>query len=117
LDINQLQLIAQIHSFYITNIKSELKFSKENFNEEELETIVNEISENLIKDNEDEDNSFDLDNEKDKTNFNDLLIAELIDLNFYDNNESETNLFLNQQQLEEKENLNVDLETILAKEF
>ncbi|CAG8807993.1 8853_t:CDS:1, partial [Cetraspora pellucida] len=79
----------------------------------ELETIINEISKNLIKDNnlfdenenktknknkdEDEDNSFDLDNEKDKTNLNDLLITELIDLNFYDYNKIETNLSSNQQ--------------------
>ncbi|CAG8590442.1 157_t:CDS:2 [Cetraspora pellucida] len=38
-------------------------------------------------------------------------------LNFYDNNETETDLFSNQQQLENEEDLNIDLETILAEEF
>ncbi|CAG8782566.1 15180_t:CDS:1, partial [Cetraspora pellucida] len=84
----------------------------ENFNEEELETIINKISENLVEDdnlfdenknkdeneNEDKnkDNSFDLDNKKDETNLNYLFIAELIDLNFYNNNETKTDLFSNQ---------------------
>jgi len=53
-----------------------------------------------------------------KTNLNDLLIAELIDLNFYDDNEIENNLSLsNQQQIEDEENLNIDLEEILNEEF
>ncbi|CAG8674188.1 221_t:CDS:1, partial [Dentiscutata heterogama] len=112
LNINHLQSIAQIHSFYITNMKSELKFSKENFNEEELKTTINEISEALIDNSnlfdkeenenidkdEDENDSFDLDNNESETNLNDLLIAEFMDLNFYDNNEVENNLLLNNQQ-------------------
>ncbi|CAG8699385.1 29972_t:CDS:2, partial [Gigaspora margarita] len=84
----------QIHSFYITNIKSKLKFSKENFIEKELETIVNEISETLIENN----------NNKEESNLNDLLIAKLINLNFYNNNKVEDNTTLNnQQELEIKE--------------
>ncbi|CAG8794524.1 27250_t:CDS:1, partial [Dentiscutata erythropus] len=68
----------------------------------------------------DEDNSFDLDNDESKTNFNDLLIAEFINLNFYNNNEIENNLPLNnQQQLETEEYLdyNLDLEVLFNKEF
>ncbi|KAF0468706.1 zinc finger bed domain-containing protein 1-like [Gigaspora margarita] len=61
LDINYLQSMAQIHSFYITNMKSELKFSKENFNEEELEATINEISEALIDDKTEEYSNHDLD--------------------------------------------------------
>jgi len=63
-------------------MKSELKFSKENFNEKELEIIVNEISETLIEnsnffdeeenenENEEENNddSFDLYDEDDNEN-------------------------------------------------
>ncbi|KAF0514778.1 ribonuclease H-like domain-containing protein [Gigaspora margarita] len=65
-----------------------------------------------------EDNSFDLSDEEDESNFNDLLIAELMDLNFYDNNEPENNSFLNDQQLSENnENSNIDLEAILDKEL
>ncbi|RIB25767.1 hypothetical protein C2G38_2165198, partial [Gigaspora rosea] len=53
-----------------------------------------------------------------ETNLNDLLIAELIDLNFYDDNEIENNLSLsNQQQIEDEENLYIDLEEILNEEF
>ena len=121
--------MAQIHSFYITNMKSELKFSNENFNENEFETTINEISEALIENtdlfdeeeennSEDEDNSFDLSDEENESNLNDLLIAELMDLNFYDNNEPENNLFLDDQQLSENdENSDIDLEAILDKEL
>ncbi|RIB08575.1 hypothetical protein C2G38_2211310 [Gigaspora rosea] len=75
----------QINSFYITNMKSKLKFFNENFNENEFETTINEISEALIKNtnffdekknknnNEDKNNSFDLFNKEDESNLNDLL--------------------------------------------
>jgi len=121
--------MAQIHSFYITNMKSELKFSNENFNENEFETTINEISEALIENtdlfdeeeennSEDEDNSFDLSDEENESNLNDLLIAELMDLNFYDNNEPKNNSFLDDQQLSENdENSDIDLEAILDKEL
>ncbi|RIB27403.1 hypothetical protein C2G38_2240145 [Gigaspora rosea] len=104
LNINLLQSMTQIHSFYITNIASKLKFSKEKFNENELEKTINEIAEALIEnndlfnednndnENEDEDkdeDSFDIDDEKDESNLNDLLISEMIDLNSYNINETE----------------------------
>ncbi|KAF0463370.1 hypothetical protein F8M41_000190 [Gigaspora margarita] len=118
--------MAQIHSFYITNMKSELKFS---INENEFETTINEISEALIENtdlfdeeeennNDDYDTSFDLSDEEDESNLNDLLIAELMDLNFYDNNEPENNSFLDDQQLSENDgNSDIDLEAILDKEL
>ncbi|CAG8813429.1 15655_t:CDS:1, partial [Cetraspora pellucida] len=49
LNINFLQLMAQIHSFYITNITSKLKFFKENFNENELKKTINKITETFIE--------------------------------------------------------------------
>ncbi|RIB29261.1 hypothetical protein C2G38_2155777 [Gigaspora rosea] len=109
-------------------MKSELKFSKENFNKEELEATISEISESLIdnknlfdeEENEDEDDSFDLDDDESETYLNDLLIGEFIDLNFYDNNEIENNLSLNnQQQLETEEysDHNLDLEALLDEKF
>ncbi|CAG8669823.1 9459_t:CDS:2, partial [Dentiscutata heterogama] len=67
-----------------------------NFNEEELKTTINEISEALI----------------DNTEF--------IDLNFYDNNEVKNNLLLNnQQQLETEEysDSNLNLEPLFDENF
>jgi hypothetical protein len=86
LNIDRLQSMAQIHSFYITNAKSELKFSSSNLNENELEFAVQEITTAMINDddlfNEEEDNVFS-DSESvnlDEENTNDLIMAEIIDL-------------------------------------
>ncbi|CAG8794996.1 17953_t:CDS:2 [Dentiscutata erythropus] len=65
-------------------------------------------------------NNFDLSNKENESNLNNLLIAELMDLNFYDNNETEieNNSFLdNQYLLENNENSDIDLEAILNKEL
>ncbi|CAG8693575.1 20389_t:CDS:2 [Rhizophagus irregularis] len=40
--INRLESMAQIHSYYITNAKVELKFSSSNLSEDELETALRE---------------------------------------------------------------------------
>jgi hypothetical protein len=40
LNINRLQSMAQIHSYYITNAKSELKFSSINLSENEFEAAL-----------------------------------------------------------------------------
>ena len=88
LNINRLQSMAQIHSFYITNAQSELKFSSNNLNENELETALQDITSAMIDnsdlfgDEEEEDNDFS-DNDSinlDEENTNDLIIAELMDL-------------------------------------
>ena len=48
LNITRLQSMAQIHSYYITNVKSELKFSSSNLGEDELESIMKEITTAMI---------------------------------------------------------------------
>jgi hypothetical protein len=41
--------MAQIHSYYITNAKSELKFSSINLSEDELEAALRKITTNPYK--------------------------------------------------------------------
>ena len=80
--------MAQIHSFYITNAQSELKFSSNNLNENELETALQDITSAMIDnsdlfgDEEEEDNDFS-DNDSinlDEENTNDLIMEEIMDL-------------------------------------
>ena len=52
LNITRLQSMAQIHSYYITNVKSELKFSSSNLDENELESIIKEITTAMINNND-----------------------------------------------------------------
>ncbi|CAG8639678.1 6960_t:CDS:1, partial [Scutellospora calospora] len=59
-------------------------------------------------------------NKRDKTNFKNLLIAEMIDLNYLNFNETENSLNLNKTILEELEvekSSDIDIETIYEKEF
>src|SRR2546421_6132055 len=81
LNINWLQSMAQIHSFYITNAQSELKFaSSNNLNENELEIALQDITSAMIDNSdlfgeEEEDNDFS-DNDSinfDEENTNDLI--------------------------------------------
>ena len=75
--------MAQIHSYYITNAKSELKFSSSNMSEDELESILQEITMAMLNNDdlfveEDDDDAF-LDNEsinldEEDANANDLLM-------------------------------------------
>ena len=52
LNINRLQSMAQIHSFYITNAQSELKFFSNDLNENELEIALQEITLAIIDNND-----------------------------------------------------------------
>src|SRR5947208_1668175 len=52
LNIDRLQSMAQIHTYYITNVKAELKFFSRDLSEEELETALREITTAMI-DNDD----------------------------------------------------------------
>src|SRR5437868_2205236 len=77
--------MAQIHSYYITNAKSELKFSSSNMSEDELE------------EEDDDDNTF-LDNESMNldevdANANDLLMGNIMNLDdFREQNEVDIDL-------------------------
>ena len=69
--------MAQIHSYYITNAKLELKFSSSNLSEDELETALREITTAMINNND-----LFIENEEDDIDSND----ESIDLNEDDAN-------------------------------
>ena len=48
LNIDRLQSMAQVHTYYITNAKEELKFSSSNLSEDELEIALQEITTAVI---------------------------------------------------------------------
>lgn len=131
--------MAQIHSYYITNAKSELKFSSSNLNENELEIALQEITSAMINnddlfDDEEEDNDFS-DNESidlNEENTNNLIMEEIIDLNipefedFENSKDFEESISENDSitsysipiQSEDSSNIsNIDFEAILTEEF
>ena len=127
--------MAQIHSFYITNAQSELKFSSNNLNENELETALQDITSAMIDnsdlfgDEEEEDNDFS-DNDSinlDEENTNDLIMEEIMDLDtpefgdFEDSRDSEENGEENSVVSvsidSQSEYSNINFEAILAEEF
>ena len=126
--------MAQIHSFYITNAQSELKFSTNNLNEDELEIAMQEITSAMINNNdlfdeEEEDNVFS-DNDSinlDEENTNGLIMEEIMDLdipefsNFEDSRDSEENGEENSVVSvsidSQSECSNINFEAILAEEF
>ena len=121
LNITRLQSMAQIHSYYITNVKSELKFSSSNLGEDELESIMKEITTAMINNDdlfeegeEEEEEIFSNDN-----NSNDLLMADIMNLNKFEQNEEIDNSNIdNIQPLPvNHRNLNIDFETILDEEL
>jgi len=133
LNINRLQSMAQIHSFYITNAQSELKFSSNNLNENELEIALQEITSAMINNDdlfneEEEDNVFS-DNDGinlDEENTNDLIIAELMDLDIpefgdvedsRDSEDSGEDSVASNGTDNQSEDSNINFEAILAEEF
>jgi hypothetical protein len=127
--------MTQIHSFYITNAKSELKFSSSNLSENELENTMQEITKAMVNnedlfDIEEEDNiSFDNNDESvdlNEENTNNLIITEIIDLDipefedFRDSEEKSEETISDgdndsiQIQLEDS---TINFEAILAEEF
>jgi len=130
--------MAQIHSFYITNAQSELKFSSNNLNENELETALQDITSAMIDnsdlfgDEEEEDNDFS-DNDSinlDEENTNDLIMEEIMDLDtpefwdFEDSRDSEESSREDSVVSDsinsidsQSEVSNINFEAILAEEF
>lgn len=127
--------MAQIHSFYITNAQSELKFSSNNLNDNELEIALQEITSAMINNDdlfdEEEDYVFS-DNDGinlDGVNTNDLIITELIDLDipeFGDVEDSRDSRDFEDSGEDsvasdgidsQSEDSNIDFEAILAEEF
>ena len=122
--------MAQMHSYYITNARSELKFSCDKLSEEELEATMQEITAAMIDNDELFDEEYDdifSDSESidlDEVDTNNLLLADIINLDiseFDDSNDSneknkEVNVVLDRQQNNEDPN-DVNFEALLAEEF
>jgi len=121
--------MAQIHSYYITNAKSELKFSSSNMSKDELESILQEITMAMLNNDdlfveEDDDDAF-LDNEsinldEEDANANDLLMGNIMNLDdFREQNEVDIDLNILRIQDDEPVNndSNIDFEAILNEEL
>ena len=129
LNIERLQSIAQIHSYYITNMKSELKFSSSNLSEDELETIIQEITmainnnDDLFSEEDEEERIFSDDENihLEEEDTNDLLITKVMNLdNFEEKNdeeEEENSSIEIQSQSTNHEDSNIDFEAILNEEL
>src|ERR1700722_1821111 len=121
LNIDRLQSMAQIHSYYITNTKSELKFSSSDLSEDELETALREIvtaminnDDLFIEDEEDDavsdDGSINLD--ENDTN-NDLLMANIMNLDNFSDDNLDSNVQNQQPDVSVNyEDSNIDFEAI-----
>ncbi|CAB4441379.1 unnamed protein product [Rhizophagus irregularis] len=127
LDIDRLQSMAQMHSYYITNAKSELKFSSSDLSENELETALQEITTAMINnddifiDDDDivlDDESIDLND--DDANTNDLIMENIMNLDsFNEQNDDNSNSNILDQQPDESinyEDSNIDFEAIFDEE-
>jgi hypothetical protein len=87
--------MAQIHSYYITNAKSELRFSSSNMNVDELETAIQEVvtaminNDDIFVEGEEDDEagehedifSDDDDINLDEVDMNYLLLSDVMNLN------------------------------------
>jgi hypothetical protein len=119
--------MAQMHSYYITNAKSELKFSSSDLSENELETALQEITTAMINnddifiDDDDivlDDESIDLND--DDANTNDLIMENIMNLDsFNEQNDDNSNSNISDQQPDESinyEDSNIDFEAIFDEE-
>ncbi|CAG8530184.1 573_t:CDS:2 [Cetraspora pellucida] len=103
---SNIALCQHVRVFFILNWIIEKKELEDNNNEDE--------NKNKNK------NSFDINNETEESNFDNLLIAEIIDLNSYNINEIENTLSLNdniKQESESEKNSDIDFESIYNKKF
>jgi len=121
--------MAQIHSYYITNAKLELKFSSSNLSEDELETALREITTAMINNDdlfiENEEDDIDSDDESIDLNENDanndLFMANIMRLDDFreqSNDNLDSNIW-NQQPDESVnyEDSNIDFEAIFDEEL
>lgn len=119
--------MVQMHSYYITNAKSELKFSSSDLSENELETALQEITTAMINnddifiDDDDivlDDESIDLND--DDANTNDLIMENIMNLDsFNEQNDDNSNSNISDQQPDESinyEDSNIDFEAIFDEE-
>ncbi|RIA79538.1 hypothetical protein C1645_745849 [Glomus cerebriforme] len=129
--------MAQIHSYYITNVNLELRFFSSNMREGELKVTIQEVTTAMIN-NDDlfvEEKKEEKEEEKkeiffsnseiinlDEKNTNNLIMADFLHLDVPDFEEkcNENNINSNisiQSQSVDHGNLNVDFEGLLNEEF
>src|SRR5271154_1040743 len=109
--------MAQIHSYYITNAKSELKFSSSNLSEDELKTALQEITTAMINNDdlfvEEEEEVFS-DNENidlNEENGNNLLMENIMILDNFSN--ADLNIGIqNDEPVDNEDHFNIDFEAI-----
>jgi len=123
--------MAQVHSYYITNAKEELKFSSSNLSENELETTLREITTAMINNDDlfiDDDDDIVSDdgiinlNEDDNINNNSLHMANIMNLDdFRERSDDNSNLEIQQPSPDESVNYEdsgvIDFEAILDVEL
>ncbi|PKC69360.1 hypothetical protein RhiirA1_392189 [Rhizophagus irregularis] len=119
--------MAQIHLYYITKTKVELKFSSSNLSEDELETALREVTtaminnDDLFTDNDDEEENDDMASNdgiiEDDTN-NNFLMTDIMNLNDFREQIDENSDSRIQQpdELVDYEDSDIDFEAILDDE-
>uniref|UniRef100_U9SXD0 BED-type domain-containing protein n=1 Tax=Rhizophagus irregularis (strain DAOM 181602 / DAOM 197198 / MUCL 43194) TaxID=747089 RepID=U9SXD0_RHIID len=127
LDINRLESMAQIHSYYITNAKVELKFSSSNLSEDELETALREVTtaminnDDLFTDDDDEEENDDVASNdgiiEDDTN-NNFLMTDIMNLNDFREqiDENSDSRIQQSDELVDYKDSDIDFEAILDDE-
>jgi len=118
--------MAQIHSYYITNAKSELKFSSSNLSEDELKIALQEITTAMINNDdlfvEEEEEVFS-DNENidlDEENGNNLLMENIMILDNFSEQSDDADLNIgiqNDEPVDDEDHSNIDFEAILNEEL
>src|SRR5277367_3915388 len=118
--------MAQIYSYYITNAKSELKFSSSNLSEDELKIALQEITTAIINNDdlfvEEEEEVFsDSENiDLNEENINNLLMENILILdNFSEqNDDADLNIGIqNDEPVDNEDYSNIDFEAILNEEL
>jgi len=121
--------MVQVHSYYITNAKSELTFSSSNMSDDELETTLREITMAMINNDDifiDDDDDFSNDgiinlNEDDANN--DLHMADIMRLDDFreqsddDNSDSRIQQPDPDESVDNEDSVIIDFEAILNEEL
>ncbi|CAJ0643437.1 5813_t:CDS:2 [Entrophospora sp. SA101] len=136
IDTTRLQSMAQIHSFYITNAKTELNYPNSDLTDDELDTTIQEITAAMAEDDDlfeySEDNDLfeygeeeegeDQNEEEDESLGlnNDILFMEDImnlSLGFDENGNEDESTTRNEQEIFDHGNRNVNFDAIFSEEL
>ncbi|CAJ0650493.1 14249_t:CDS:2, partial [Entrophospora sp. SA101] len=136
IDTTRLQSMAQIHSFYITNAKTELNYPNSDLTDDELDTTIQEITAAMAEDDDSFEYSEDNDlfeygeeeegedqNEEEDESLglnNDILFMEDImnlSLGFDENRNEDESTTRNEQEIFDHGNRNVNFDAIFSEEL